>query len=222
MKKVVVIAPHPDDETLGCGGTLLRHRHEGDEIFWMIVTHMTEEAGFSEERIERRRKEVEKVAQAYGFSKTYEMKFPTTRLESVAIGTLVMEIGDVIKEVGPEIVYAPFDGDIHSDHKIVFNAAMSCTKWFRYPTIKRVLCYEALSETEFAIDPIANAFRPNVFINITEYFSRKIEIMRIYQSELGEFPFPRSEEAMQALAMFRGSSAGCKYAESYMMLKELL
>jgi len=95
----------------------------------------------------------------------------------------------------------------------MMEAASACTKWFRYPSVKRVLAYETPSETDFGIDPRDSGFKPNVFVDIGGQLDRKIELMKIYASEMGEFPFPRSEKALRALAQLRGSQAGFKAAE---------
>ncbi|MFA7239046.1 MAG: PIG-L family deacetylase [Sulfuricellaceae bacterium] len=223
MKKIViVVAPHPDDETFGCGGTLLRHTAEGDEVHWLIVTDMRTEHGFSQEAVNRRQAEIQKVAASYIFSKVHNLELPPARLDTLAKGNLVDAIGRVIKEISPTVVYLPFRGDIHTDHAAVFDAVVSCTKWFRYPSIRRALCYETLSETDFGLNPEGAKFVPNSFVDITPYINQKIEIARLYESEMGEFPFPRSAEALRALAQVRGAACGCLAAESFMLLREII
>ncbi|MCS4174464.1 PIG-L deacetylase family protein [Salinibacter ruber] len=220
MSTVLVVAPHPDDETLGCGGTMLRHEEQGDTVHWLIVTHIAEELGFEREQIEQREREIELVAERYGIEQPIHLRFPTTRLDSQPMSALVEAIGNVFQEIKPELIYIPYRNDIHTDHATVFDAVTSCTKWFRYPSVERVLAYETLSETEFALDPDARGFRPNVFIDITGTVEEKIDIMRIYTSEIGAHPFPRSESAMRARATIRGSTSGFEAAEAFMLLKE--
>lgn len=220
MSTVLVIAPHPDDETLGCGGTILRHVEQGDTVHWLIVTHISEEFGFETDRIEKREREIERVAEHYGIEQPINLAFPTTQLDAQPMSVLVDAIGNIFQEVEPELVYAPYRNDIHTDHAVVFDAVMSCTKWFRYPSVQRVLAYETLSETEFALDPDISGFQPNVFMNITGMLEDKVEIMRVYDSEIGAHPFPRSEAAIRAQATLRGSAAGFDVAEAFMLLKE--
>ncbi|MED4780401.1 PIG-L family deacetylase [Brevibacillus choshinensis] len=222
MKKVLVIAPHPDDETLGCGGTLLKHIANGDEVDWLIVTGMHAKLGHTEEQINRREREIEQVKMMYGFKNVYNLKLPTTNLDTIPMQSIVSEIGAVINEMKPEIMYLPYRGDVHTDHKVVFDAVVSCSKWFRYSSVKRVLAYETLSETDFGINPDNNGFRPNVYIDIKPYLHKKLDILKVFQSEMGAFPFPRSEQAVQAQAMVRGVVAGCEAAEAFMLLKEIL
>jgi len=115
----------------------------------------------------------------------------------------------------------PFKGDIHSDHVHIFNAAYSCTKSFRYPFIKKIYMMEVLSETEFSISTQSDSFVPNVFVDISDYMNKKIEAMNIYNTEIASPPFPRSDENIKALAIFRGSTSGCRYSESFMLVKEI-
>src|SRR3989338_7003361 len=150
MNKICVIAPHPDDETLGCGGTLLKHKENGDQIFWMIVTAMDAKSGWKKAQIQERRKEIDRVSRKYGFTETFQLNFPTAKLETLALAGIIQSIGGIIREIGPDTVYLPNFSDIHTDHKITFQAGYSCCKNFRYPSVKRILMYETLSETEFA------------------------------------------------------------------------
>lgn len=219
MNKVIIVTPHPDDETLGCGGTILKHISAGDEVHWLIVTEMDEKY-FPKERIHKRQEEVAQVAMNFGFTKTIQLSYKAARLDEVPVSDLVSNIGNVFEDIEPNIVYVPYRNDIHSDHKVVFDVTMSCTKWFRYPSIKKVLVYETLSETDFTMNTDANGFRPNIFINISEFFDKKIEIMKIYESEMAPHPFPRSEEAIRALATLRGAAAGVTAAEAFMLVKE--
>lgn len=217
--RVIVIAPHPDDETLGVGGTLLRRKAEGATIAWVIVTKISADLGWSEQTVKQREYEIRRIKELYEFDKVYTLNFQTTQLDAIPISEIVQAISNVFKEFGPEEVFVPHPADIHTDHRIVYNAVTACTKWFRYPSVKRVLAYETLSETEFGLGT-DQAFRPNIFIDIANFFSKKLVAMDIYASEVGEFPFPRSHEAIRALAMLRGATSGYKFAEAFELLRE--
>ncbi len=221
MKRVLVIAPHPDDETLGCGGALLGHRSRGDEVHWLITTGMKKEFGYSADQITCRDKEISDVAGAYGFSSVTETGFPTARLDTIPDAEIIGEISNTFQATSPEIVYLPFPGDAHSDHRAVFDAVSACCKWFRNDHVRQVIACEIPSETGFGMDPTQLVFSPNLFIDISENLERKIQIMSLYKSEMGTFPFPRSEEAIRALAVHRGAEAGCAAAEAFMLLKEV-
>ena len=219
MKKVLVVSAHPDDETLGAGGTLLMHRKKGDELYWLIVTNVFEHQGFSKERVESRQKEIQEVSNLYGFTKVFMLDYPTMSITSETLLSMIPKISVVFQDVQPEVIYSLNRSDAHSDHRYLSDAIMACTKSFRYPFIKKVLMYECISETEFAPPYPEKVFIPNYFVDITEFIEKKIEIMRVFESELGEPPFPRSEENIKALARFRGSSVGCHYAEAYQVVK---
>ena len=219
--KIVVIAPHPDDELLGCGGTLLRRKHEGATLGWMIMTKISEDTGWSKNSVQERKNEIEQVRKGLGVQPEhlFQLGFPTTKLDTFPMGELIAKVSEVFQIFQPEEVFIPHQGDVHSDHRITFEAVSACTKWFRYPSVKRVLAYETLSETEFSLDP-SKAFKPNVFVDISLNLEKKLELLNIYSSELGEFPFPRSETTVRALAQFRGSSSGFKSAEGFELLLE--
>jgi hypothetical protein len=219
MKKVIVISAHPDDETLGVGGTILRHVAKGDEVYWLIITNIFENQGFSKSRVESRQKEIDLVSKSFGFKNVINLNYPTMSLISSSLIKLVPEISKVFSEIQPCIIYCLNRSDAHSDHRITFDAVMACTKSFRYPFIKKVLMYECISETEFAPALPEKVFQPNYFVDITDFFEKKLKIMRIYKSEMGEHPFPRSEENIKALATFRGATAGVRFAESFQLVK---
>lgn len=217
--KTLVVAPHPDDETLGVGGTLLRRKAEGAEVAWLIVTAISVESGWSEEKVKQRADEINRITQLFGFDGVYTLNFPATQLDCVPMSDLVAKVSDVFKSFEPEEVFVPHPADVHTDHRIVFDAVASCTKWFRYPSVKRVLAYETLSETDFGLGA-DQGFRPNVFVDIEPFLRDKLRAMDIYASELGAFPFPRSHDAIRALAILRGAASGFNAAEAFELLRE--
>ena len=222
MNKILVVAVHPDDETLGCGGTLLKHKSAGDEIHCVFCTDVKVSNGFSQEVVDGREDEIRIVENLYNFKSLKKMGLSTTKVDEYNMSNLTIAFTAIIKEIEPCIIYLPFRGDVHSDHRKIFEAAYSCTKSFRYPFIKKIYMMETLSETEFSPGTPDTVFIPNVFIDISEYMDKKIEIMKIYKSEMGEHPFPRSEKNIRALATYRGATAGCEYAESFMLIKEII
>lgn len=215
--KVIIIAVHPDDETLGCGGTLLRHKELGDEIHWLVCTSIDSKHAY----YETRKQELTKVAEMYNFAGTHDLQLKTMQVDEYSMSELVREISQVIQEVQPSVIYLPFKNDVHSDHRKIFEAAYSCTKSFRYPFIKKIYMMETLSETEFSPSTKEDSFIPNVFIDISKYMDKKIEIMKVFSSEISEHPFPRSIKNIEALATYRGATSGCDYAEAFMLLKEI-
>jgi LmbE family N-acetylglucosaminyl deacetylase len=217
--KTLVIAPHPDDETLGVGGTLLRRKSEKARVAWLIVSGISVESGWSAEKVRERDDEIKRVGELFGFDETFVLNLPTTRLDLLPMRDLVAGISQVFKSFEPEEIFVPHPSDVHTDHRVVFNAVASCTKWFRYPHIKRVLAYETLSETDFGLGT-DKGFCPNVFVDIDKFLDQKLRAMEIYKSEVGVYPFPRSHEAIRALAAVRGVAAGFKAAEAFQLLRE--
>lgn len=217
-EKVLVFSAHPDDEILGVGGTLLRHRENGDELHWLIATNVSENEGFNKDRVERRQLEIQKVADQLKMN-VHRLDYPTMKLASENQLTLISKISEIVANIKPERTYVLNRSDSHSDHRVLFDAAMACTKSFRYPFIREVLMYECISETEFAPALPEKAFIPNCFIDVTDHMTEKLSLMRIYDSELGQHPFPRSERNIKALATFRGATCGVEYAEAFQILK---
>lgn len=222
MNKVLVVAVHADDETLGCGGTLLKHKAQGDEIYWLLLTGPTlnHPSHFTDERIQARKEIVNRINNAYNFKGLEYLELPTQLLHTLDLRDIIKKISEVFKRIQPNIIYTMFANDVHSDHRVAFDAVYSCTKSFRYPFIERIYMMETLSETEFALATPARTFLPNVYVDITDYIDRKLEIMQMYPKEVMEEPYPRSLSSIKALARIRGSRAGVMYAEAFQLLYE--
>ena len=218
--KVMVISPHPDDETLGAGGTLLKLKSEGHQIYWLNITNMKNEYGYTPERIAERNEEIRKVNNLYGFDGFYNLEIEPAGVDKIDLGKFIPMLKEVLEEVKPAMLLLPYQHDVHSDHRVIFEAAYSCTKAFRAPYLKTVLAMEILSETDQAMQE--NGFVPNVFVDVTDYIDKKIEIMNTYESEITAPPFPRNAEAIKGLAAYRGATAYYNYAEAFYLIKSRL
>lgn len=221
-RRILAIAVHPDDETLGCGGTLLKHAARGDELHWLIVTQ-AHEPQWPADLIARKAAEVEKVAAAYGIRQFYKLGFPTTQLDTTPQADLINAIRGVVDQVRPETVYLVNRSDVHTDHHAVFLAAMSVLKAFYMGKfgVRRVLAYETLSSTEAAPPLPERVFIPTVYSDITPYIERKIAIMGLFESEAQPELSPRGGSAIRALARYRGATVGLEYAEAFMLIREI-
>lgn len=219
--RVLVIAPHPDDETLGCGGTLLKHIAAGDQVSWLIVTR-GHEPRWSSAVLENKEREIAGVAEAYKFANTYRLDYPTTRLDSLSQDEIIAGFHKVIDEAKPSCIYLNHGGDVHTDHRIIFDSVISAIKPFNSKRhgVKRILSYETPSSTDAAPPSFPN-FQPNVFSDITEFIERKLEIMSIYTTEIQSYPLPRALDSIKALARYRGATIGVEYAESFMLVREV-
>ena len=215
--RVLVVSPHPDDETLGAGGTILKLIDEGNDVYWLNITAMLNERKFSKESIERRELQLKDIEAFYGFTGSYHLKFSSTELEMIDSSEAIEIIGNIVKEIKPDMMILPDYNDAHSDHAKVFEWCYACTKSFRFPFVKKIVTMEIVSETDFGRPN--NPFVPNYYVDITGYVDKKIQAMQIYDTELGEPPFPRSEENIRALAVVRGATAGVRYAEAFRLIK---
>lgn len=220
--KVLFVAVHADDETLGCGGTILKHKSQGDEIYWLVITAPTQNHpyNFSDIVIKNREILIENISKEYSFDVHIVLGYPTQLLHNVDLRELIQSIDKVISDIQPNVIYMMFNKDVHSDHRVAFEAVYSCTKSFRKPFIEKVYMFEALSETEFAPAIPGSTFVPNVYVDITDYMDKKLEIMSMYDTELMNPPYPRSLSSIEALARYRGTRAGVMYAEAFMLLYE--
>lgn len=214
--KILIIAPHPDDEVLGCGGTIKKYSKQGSEICLCIVTKAYAPS-WSEEFLRQRPKEIETANQILGISKTYFLNFPTAKLDTIPQKELNAAISRVIKEVEPQILYIPHQGDLNKDHRLVFESALVAARP-QESSIKKILSYETLSETEGGT--ILKPFVPSVYEDISDVFDAKIKAIKGYSSEVKEYPHPRSLEIIEALAKKRGSEADFKLAEAFVLIRE--
>jgi N-acetylglucosamine malate deacetylase 1 len=215
---VLIVAPHPDDEVLGCGGTIKKLASQGIKVIVLIATRGKKEL-YSEERIENVRGEALRAHKLLNVTETRFLDFPAPDLDLISIAELSEAINQVIKEFEIETIYLPHRGDIHHDHKAIFNAGLVSARPCSNNTVKKIFCYETLSETEWAAPFSDDAFIPVRFVNIADEFSAKLEAMKCFKSQLREFPNSRSIKSIEALANFRGSTVGFTHAESFMIIR---
>lgn len=220
MRKVLVIAPHADDEILGVGGAMARDIAEGNQVYVCIVTH-GEKPLFSDEVVAKIREETKKAHEFLGITKTYFLEYPAVMLEQVPRHELNGKIMDVINEVKPDEVYIPHAGDMQKDHQLVSEAVMVAVRPKYAHKVKAVYAYETLSETEWNIPNTVNAFIPNVFLDITTFLEQKKQALTYYSSQISDFPDPRSLEALEALARYRGSTIKVQAAEAFLLIREI-
>ena len=219
--RILVIAPHPDDEVLGCGGTILKHSKKGDEVFLCVVTK-TYTPDWSEEDTKVRKKEVEASNKILGIKKTYFLDYPTVKLDTVPQKELNDAISKIVKNVKPDIALIPFIGDLNRDHRIVSESSLVALRPSVNFSVKKIWSYETISETEWALPVKKNMFRPNVYIDISDTLKTKLKAMLAYKSELRDHPHPRSLETLSVLAEKRGSEVCLKFAEAFMSVRDIV
>ena len=211
-KRVLVVAPHPDDETLGVGGTIAKYSAQGDEVFVLMVSgHLPP--------IYSRKAYEETVSEAYsafsvlGVKKSEFLEIPATMIGDQPLHQVNGRISKVVNDFNPHIVLCPYP-DRHIDHRLVFDSVMVATRPLGVgKDIEIVAAYETLSETHWNAPHIEPNFTPNWVVDISDHISEKLNALECYKSQISEFPGPRSIEAVEALAKFRGTQAGFGYGE---------
>lgn len=215
---ILIIAPHPDDEVLGCGGTIGRLSKEGNSVTLCIVTKPYP-PDWSTDYIEAKSLDIEKSNRKLGISQTLFLNFSTVKLDTIPQKDLNDSLSKVVADTKPDIVFIPHNGDLNRDHRIVHEASLVATRPF-CSFVKKILVYETLSETEWGYSN--TQFRPDVYFNITCFIELKKEAMQLYKTEIKSAPHPRSLELISALATKRGSEIGLKYAEAFMLIREII
>ena len=218
--KVLVIAPHPDDEVIGVGGTIAKRTASGDDVYVCVVTKGYRPL-FAEMLVEQSRNECRQADKILGVKETIFLDFPAVMLETVPRHELNGKIAEVFQKIKPDEVYIPHRGDMQIDHQIVVDAAMVAVRPRGSNFPKRVYAYETLSETGLNIPNVVNDFIPTVYEDISETFQQKLEAMDIFQSQLADFPNARSLGAIEALAKFRGATVNRKAAEAFALIREV-
>ena len=221
----LVFAPHPDDEVLGCGGTIARDIADGAEVTVCIVTSPKPPVYDNKKAVESGwphliYPQIKNAHELLGIKETIFLQFPCVLLENEPRHIVNGKISEVVQQVKPDVVFIPHFGDMQKDHTIVSEAVMVAVRP-KYVHIPRyVYSYECLSETEWNIPHVINSFIPNTFVDITDYLQKKLDAMACFTSQIGDFPNPRSLQAVEALARLRGSTAGFRAAEAFALVRE--
>ena len=215
-----MIAPHPDDEIIGVGGTIVKRVKASDEVYVCVVTK-GQEPMFKRDFIEQGRNECREADAKLGVIETFFLDFPAVMLETVPRYKLNGKISEIVQKLRPDEVYIPHRGDMQLDHQIVVDATMVAVRprGDYYP--KRVYAYETLSETGWNIPNTVNEFIPTVYEDISDFLEAKLEAMSVFESQLAPFPAARSIRAIEALAKFRGSTVNVMAAEAFSLIREI-
>ena len=224
MSKILVIAPHADDEILGCGATMAKASSRGDEVFVLICTNASVGAPelFSVELIKQIRNEAVTAHRLIGVKETFFLDFPAPALDQYPRYKMSNEISSIIKKIGADTVYIPHRGDCHKDHTIIHECAMVACRPLANCSVKHVYAYETLSETEWG-EPIAADFFIPVKYNVfsVEEFQKKLDAMSCFKSQLYPFPASRSLDAIEALAKYRGCTVSVERVEAFEVIRDI-
>ena len=220
-EKVLVVAPHPDDEVLGCGGVMARHAAAGDEVHVVVVTRGHPEV-FSEESVDRVRSEARDAHLILGVRSVRYLDFPAPRTDTIPRHMVADAIARVVDELQPAIMYVPHHGDMHFEHGMTYEACLVATRPRGNTSVRRVLAYETPSETDWAPPMPGCAFQPTVYVDIQSQLEKKLKAMACFESQLQPSPHPRSIENLESLARLRGAASGLRAAEAFMLAREVV
>ena len=214
--QVLVLAAHPDDETLGCGGTIARFASEGSDVRLLIFTD-----GISARCSGDRRDQLEKVSKILGISEYKCFDFPDNMMDSVPLLSIVSKIEKYLEESGflPDIVLTHSPFCLNVDHRAVYNSTITVFRGLEQFNPIKIMSYEVLSSSEW--NPVSG-FMPNAYVNIANSFKKKVKALKVYSSEMRDHPHPRSIKNVKRVAKIHGSEAGIDFAERFMIIREVI
>ena len=221
--KILVVSAHPDDEILGVGGAILRHVAEGDSVRVMILAEGITSRGTrrdvskDELDLSRLREASRKVAEYMGIDKLTLCGFPDNRMDGVELLDIIKRVEMEMEEFCPDTVYTHHTGDVNVDHQVTHRAVITACRSMPGATVCQLLFFETLSSTEWQVPMQGCSFLPNWYVDIHEYLARKLEALHFYETEMREYPHPRSYEGVSILAKMRGQAVGVNAAEAFML-----
>ena len=226
-KSILVVAAHPDDEVLGCGGTIARHADAGDLVRVLIVAEGATSRQSQRDRVEAK-DELSSLAQAaqaassiLGAVDVELMDLPDNRLDSIDRLDLIKQIEERIARDQPQVVYVHHAGDVNVDHRRLHEAVVTACRPIPGQPVRRLLSFEVASSTEWQPPGSAPTFNPNWFVDITSQWERKCLALEAYASEMRPWPHARSIESLEHLARWRGAQVGVKAAEAFCLLRQI-
>jgi LmbE family N-acetylglucosaminyl deacetylase len=215
-----VVVAHPDDETLGAGGTVARFAGQGSEV-WVCV--VCDGVTARHDQVDRQKQCAQRACDLLGVRKVVFCDLPDQRLDTLSLVDVITPIERCVAELRPDFVLTHFEEDVNQDHGVVFNAAMVATRPSPGSSVHGVLCFETASSTEWAAPFAGSTFAPNVFVDISDTLAKKIEAMNVYAdayaSEVRSYPHPRSLEAIEVYAKRHGITTGVHAAEPFMLVR---
>lgn len=231
MKKnqtILVVAAHPDDEVLGCGGTLLKHKEKGDKIHILILAEgktsrdMKRDVLYRKEELSKLHDASNKVAEFLQAESLELCNFPDNRMDSIDLLDIVKKVESAIAMRMPDLIYTHYQNDLNIDHRITHQAVVTACRPLPESRVNTLLFFETPSSTEYQIGGNGMGFIPNWIVDITDAFPQKQEILKIYKEEMRDWPHARSYEAIEVLAKYRGYANGIKYAEAFQLGRKIL
>ena len=217
----LVIAPHPDDEVLGCGGTMARVADEGGEVHVAVVTRGQPPA-FAEEMTAKVRVEACAAHRHLAVRQTHWLDLPAAQLFETPHSKLNHSLTELVRDLRPDTLLIPFVGDLHMDHQLIFMSSLVAARPHQGAYPRRILAYETVSETNWNAPYVTASFVPNVFIGIENTLQRKLEAAAMFGSQMRSFPHERSLETLRALATVRGTAVHRAAAEAFVLIRDVM
>jgi LmbE family N-acetylglucosaminyl deacetylase len=225
MKKIMLIAAHPDDELLGCGGTLLYYKNKGYQIKIIFLSDGESSRDISSKKtqilIKKREGQAIKISKLCKFKQPTFARFLDNKLDAIPLIKIVKFIEREIKIFKPNIIITHNEDDLNIDHKTVFKATITATRPSSKTFVKSIFCFETPSSTENNFSKIKASFNPNLYFDISKFINKKISLLKLYKQELRLYPHARSLEGIKVLAKYRGTQIGVKYAEAFNIIRQL-
>jgi LmbE family N-acetylglucosaminyl deacetylase len=223
---VLVVAAHPDDEVLGCGGTMARLAREGHDVFIAILaegmsSRYANRSEADQQQIRHLHERAQQAADMVGAKELILFKFPDNRLDTVPLLEVVKTVEQLVDRVRPETIFTHHPGDLNIDHGIVHRSVLTATRPMTGQCVREVYAFEVPSSTEWSFQRFEPSFRPNVFMDITDSLETKISALTCYDTETRKFPHPRSPEALRAIATRWGSVAGLPAVEAFELVRSV-
>ena len=225
---VLVVAAHPDDEVLGCGGAIAKHAAKGDDVYTVIMA----EGLTSRDEVRDRQSHqsglsdlanaAQEAGQILGARSVQLFDYPDNRMDRCDLLDIVKTVEQVIDTYEPELVYTHYPKDLNIDHQYVARAVITATRPIPTSTVQTILFYEVMSSTEWQFDASMSGFSPNWFVDISEVVHLKLKALEAYCSEMRDWPHSRSIQTLEYLARLRGSSVGVDAAEAFMLARQLI
>ncbi len=226
MKKILVFAAHPDDELLGCGATLLKFRTKGFKIkpffFGDGESSRTVSKKLVFKSINKREKQALDVCKKGRFEKPVFQRLPDNKLDTVPLLDIVKFIEKQIRLHKPKIIFTHFENDLNIDHQIIYKAVLTASRPLSKTFVKKIYSFEIPSSTDFSLSRNSKKiFNPNFFVEVEKTIQKKLDLLKLYKDEIKKWPHPRSLKSIKNLSMHRGSQIGKKYAEAFILVREL-
>ena len=219
QNRILIIAAHPDDEILGCGGTILKLK-KTHQIKTIFLTNGVSSRTSSQNKIAIRKKECLSLFKHLKIDKPIFFNLPDNQLDKVPLLRIVKKIEVILKKYNPHTVFTHFENCLNVDHRIAYNATITACRPLKSISVKKILSFEILSSTDWSLFR-KKQFQPNFFIDISKEIKGKISSLKFYKSEMRKYPHSRSIKSVESLARVRGVSSGCKFSEAFILVRNI-